>query len=68
VVLSLTPSGRAAHSRANLAFEEANQRFLAGLVEGGATYDDVRGTIRMVAHAAEAASHDLRHASIRRAG
>jgi DNA-binding MarR family transcriptional regulator len=68
VVLSLTPSGRAAHRRANRAFEEANDRFLAGLQAAGAAFDDVRAIVRTVGDTAESASHDLRHASIRRAG
>jgi DNA-binding MarR family transcriptional regulator len=68
VVLSLTPSGRSAHRRANRAFEEANQRFLAGLEDADAAFDDVRAVVRTVSAAAETASHDLRHASLRRAG
>ena len=68
VVLSLTPSGRAAHRRANRAFEEANRRFLDSLEGAGVAFDDVRASVRTVADAAEAASHDLRHASLRRVG
>ena len=68
VVLSLTASGRAAHRRANRAFEEANDRFLAGLEAAGVAFDDVRATVRIVGDAAHSASGDLRHASMRRAG
>jgi DNA-binding MarR family transcriptional regulator len=68
VVLSLTPSGRAAHRRANRAFKEANDRFLDGLRVAGATFDDVRATVRTVGDAADAASRDPRAGSMRRAG
>lgn len=68
VVLSLTPSGRAAHRRAGRAFAEANDRFLAGLEAAGAAFDAVRATVRTVGDAAESASVDLRRTSIRRAG
>ena len=68
VVLSLTPSGRAAHRHANRAFEEANDRFLTELHVAGATFDEVRAAIRMLGEAAALASRDLRQASVRRAG
>jgi DNA-binding MarR family transcriptional regulator len=68
VVLSLTPNGRAAHHRANRAFEEANQRFLAALQDAGAGFDAVRATLDGIAVASATASGELRRASMRNAG
>jgi DNA-binding MarR family transcriptional regulator len=57
VLLTLTASGRAAHSRAAAHFEEANQRFLASLDLPDA---DVREMLRALAATAASAHDQLR--------
>ncbi len=64
-LLSLTGAGLAAHGRAAAAFEEANQRFLAGL---GVSVPDAREVLAAIRSAAEDAGRDLARSSMRAAG
>jgi DNA-binding MarR family transcriptional regulator len=65
VLLALTRSGRAAHSRAAMAFEEANGRFLDELQRSDR---DVRSVLVAMSRAAERASTALARDALRPAG
>jgi DNA-binding MarR family transcriptional regulator len=59
-MLRLTPAGRAAHSRANVAFEEAYARFVAGLPDVGTAKRSLEEIEAAAEEALQALAHDAR--------